>query len=132
MTAFKETGPSQAQDPEGHEVEGHRIGSVQEEARQMIAEGLHTPEQVVQAERHPGQRNPVTHVNRGPHPAELGPAESTIVRVIDEIDVAECGSQRRSEFMRHLADQVIFEAFGFGNWRNVAEHDDAALQDAFR
>src|SRR5207244_5607263 len=48
------------------------------------AEWVHAPQQVVQAEGHPRQRNVVAQV-RGPHPAELRPAEPPIVRVVEEI-----------------------------------------------
>src|SRR2546422_1698107 len=50
----------------------------------MIPEGVHAPEQVVEAESHPRQWNVVAQV-RGPHPAELGPGEPPIVRVLEEI-----------------------------------------------
>src|SRR2546428_9097695 len=52
----------------------------------MMPEGVHAPEQVVQAEGHPRQRNVVALV-RGPHPAEVGPGESPIVRVLEEISL---------------------------------------------
>src|SRR5438445_584238 len=57
---------------------------VQEKIGQMIPHGIHAPEQVVQAEGHPGQRNVVAQVRR-PHPAEVGPPEPSIVRVVEEI-----------------------------------------------
>ena len=86
LTPITWIGQSQSQNPKGDKVKDDRIGDVQDEARQMVAEGVHAPEQVVQAQGHPGQRDPVTHVKRGgPHPAELGPAEAAIVRVVEEI-----------------------------------------------
>src|SRR5437899_10695010 len=51
----------------------------------MIPDGIHAPEQVVQAEGHPGQGSVVTYVGRGPHPAEVGPTEAAVLRVLDEI-----------------------------------------------
>src|SRR5207249_1228954 len=74
----------QPQDPKDYEVEDDRICGVQEKIAQVVAEGVHAPEQVVQPEGHPGQRNPVAHVKRGPHPAELGPAEPAVARVVEE------------------------------------------------
>ena len=84
VTAFRGTGQSPCQDATDDEEEDHRVGGVQEEARQMIPDGIHAPEQVVQAEGHPRQRNVVALV-RGPHPAEVGPGEAPIVRVVEEI-----------------------------------------------
>src|SRR3989441_5065989 len=68
----------------------------------MIPDGIHAPEQVVQAEGHPGQGSVVTYVRRGPHPAEVGPTEAAVLRVLDEIVivvpvhklVVECGQER--------------------------------------
>src|SRR5213080_4058342 len=51
----------------------------------MIADGIHAPEEVVQPEGHPGQGSVVTYVGRGPHPAEVGPTEAAVLRVLDEI-----------------------------------------------
>ncbi len=51
----------------------------------MIPYGIHAPEQVVQAEGHPGQGSVVAHVKRGPHPAEVCPGEPPIVKVVKEI-----------------------------------------------
>jgi hypothetical protein len=101
VTGVAWTRPSPAQDSERHEVEDHGIGGVQEQAGQVIAAGLQAPEQVVQAEGHPGQGEVVAHVKRGPHPAELGPAEPTILGVVEEIlvvvPVHELVVQRRQE-----------------------------------
>src|SRR5207253_3982075 len=85
MAAFR-TGQRQGQDATDYEEEDDRIGGVQEEARQMIPDGIQAPEQVVQAEGHPRQRNVMAPV-RGPHPAEVGPAKPPIVRVLEEIFV---------------------------------------------
>src|SRR3989475_1300973 len=84
VTAFRRTGQSPCQEPTDDEEEDHRIRGVQEEIGQMIPDGIHAPEQVVQAEGHPGQRNVVAQV-RGPHPAEVSPPEPPIVRVVEEI-----------------------------------------------
>src|SRR5712691_794056 len=51
----------------------------------MIAARLHAPEQVVEAEGHPGQWDVVAHVKRGPHPMQLWPAKPAIVRVVEEV-----------------------------------------------
>src|SRR5207244_12893137 len=84
VTAFGGAWQSEDQDPPDYEEEDHRIRGVQEETRQMIPDGIHAPQQVVQAEGNPGQRNVVAQV-RGPHPAEVGPPEPSIVRVVEEI-----------------------------------------------
>ena len=82
LISFSGTGQSQFQEPEGHEVEDRRIGGVEEQAGQVIAEGLQAPEQVIHAEGHPGQGDVVAHVKGGPHPAEVGPAEPAVVKIV--------------------------------------------------
>ena len=52
----------------------------------MVAERVHAPHREVGAERQPGHRDPVAHNARGQHPAELRPAESPVVRVLQEVD----------------------------------------------
>ncbi len=52
----------------------------------MIPHGIHAPEQVVHAERHPREGNVVAQV-RGPHPAEVRPGEPAIVKVVQEVYV---------------------------------------------
>ena len=84
-TAVSKTGQSQRQDLQDDDVEDHRVRGVQEEAGQMIPEGIHAPEHVVQAEGHPGQGRVVAHVERRPHPAEVGSSEPPILRVVYEI-----------------------------------------------
>src|SRR3989441_1100062 len=86
VTAFRRTGQSPCQEPTDDEEEDHRIRGVQEEIGQMIPDGIHAPEQVVQAEGHPGQRNIVAQVG-GPHPAEVGPPKPPVVMVVEEISL---------------------------------------------
>src|SRR2546427_5220378 len=66
----------------------------------MIPERIHAPQQVVQAEGHPRERNVVAPVRR-PHPAEVAPGEPPIVRVVEEIlvivPVDELVLERRQE-----------------------------------
>src|SRR5439155_17108464 len=82
VTAVSKTRQSQCQDPNDDEVEDHRVRRVQEEAGQMIPEWIHAPQQVVQAEGHPGQWNVMAHVKRGPHPGQLLPGETPIMMVV--------------------------------------------------
>ena len=85
VTAFRGTGQSPCQKPTGYEEEDHRIRGVQEEIGQVVAAGVHAPEQVIQPEGHPRQRNVVTQLRGSPHPAEVGPAKPPVVRVLEEI-----------------------------------------------
>src|SRR3989454_7821195 len=85
VASFTWTRQGRSQDPAGHEIEDRRIRGVQEEVGQMIPDGIHAPEEVVQPEGHPGQGSVVTYVGRGPHPAEVGPTEAAVLRVLDEI-----------------------------------------------
>src|SRR5206468_8317588 len=83
---------------EGEEVEGQRGGGVEEEAREVIAGGIHAPEEIVEAEGEPGQGDVVAGVEGGEHPAELGPAQAAIVGIVEEVErivprresIAEC------------------------------------------
>ena len=50
----------------------------------MIAGGVCSPDRKVQTEREPAQRLVVAHVKSRPHPAELWPIPSAIVRTIDQ------------------------------------------------
>src|SRR2546426_3152821 len=69
----------------------------------MIPDGIHAPQQVVQAEGHPRERNVVAPVRR-PHPAEVAPGEPPIVRFAEKIlvivpvdDLVLEGRQERGE-----------------------------------
>ena len=66
------------QETEKNEVEDESDEGVQQEAGEMIAGRIHAPDQVVEAEGHPGERYETAQIDRGEHPPELGKAESTI------------------------------------------------------
>ncbi len=74
-----------AQQPQGHEVEGDRGGGVEQDVRQVIAERVHAPEPIVDPEGDPGDRDPVARERGGEHPAQVLPAEPPEIRVVDEI-----------------------------------------------
>src|SRR2546421_7798160 len=70
---------------------------------------------------HPGQRDPVTHVERGgPHPAELGPAEAAIVRVVEEIV-----RDRKSTRLNSSHDQISYAVFCLKK-KNVISNCDSS------
>src|ERR1700716_3933856 len=87
-----------AEQTEGEEVESKRGGGVEEEAGEVGAGGRQAPEAIIEAEREPGQGDVVTCVEGGEHPAELIPAETAVVGIVEEIQgivprgeaVAEC------------------------------------------
>src|SRR5207249_622799 len=63
------------------------VGGVQQDVREVIAECVHPPERVVEAEREPRHRDPVAHDGAREGPADLSPAEAAIGRVAEEIAV---------------------------------------------
>src|SRR5882724_10031406 len=54
---------------------------------QVVPPRVHSTERIVEAQRHPGERDVVAHQRRGPHPAELGPTKPPEVPVREEVDV---------------------------------------------
>ena len=74
-----------AKEPARDGVHQHRVRRVEEKARQVIAERVHPPQRVVEAQRHPRQRDVVPHVERRPHPVELGRPQAAEVRVVEEV-----------------------------------------------
>ena len=58
---------------------------MEEQAREVIAGRIHSPEVVVEPEGHPGERHVVTHVERRPHPRSWSEAEPAKVRILDEV-----------------------------------------------
>lgn len=85
-----------------------RVRRVEEKAREMVAAGVHPPDIVVEAERHPRERDVVAHVERRPHPPELLYAEPAKMRVVDEVlvvvpvdeSVSKDGQERRDRCRR--------------------------------
>ncbi len=66
-------------------VESEGRGDVDQEAGQMIAGGIHSPDHVVRGEGEPCQRHEVPVVALGGHPPELRPAEPPVVGVLQEV-----------------------------------------------
>src|SRR5262245_16587958 len=67
----------------------------------MVAEGVHSPQDEVEAEREPRERDPVAHRDVAEHPSDLRPTEPPIRWVLVEIDLVvpldESVPQRRHE-----------------------------------
>ena len=76
--------PRQKSDQPKHK---QTIQEMQDQAGQMIAEGVHSPQNEVKAEGQPGQRNVVSETDRGEHPAQMGPAEAAVMRIRQKINV---------------------------------------------
>ncbi len=74
-----------AQQAQPHEVEDHRGGGVEQDVRQVIAEGVHPPESMVEAEGEPGDRDPVARERRREHPAQVAPPEPPELGIVDEV-----------------------------------------------
>ena len=51
----------------------------------MVAGGMQTPEAVIEAEGEPGQGDVMARVEGGEHPAELIPAETAVIRIVEEV-----------------------------------------------
>ena len=51
---------------------------------QVIAKRIHTPDQIIQAERKPGERLVVTLVEGRKHPAQMRPGKTSEVLVFNE------------------------------------------------
>src|SRR5499427_4398913 len=85
--AWLEPDPEEAQQDE---VEDERAQEVKDEAREMVAGGVHSPDHVVEAQGDPGERDEAAQVPGGEHPAELRPAESAVGPVVEEVlDIVE-------------------------------------------
>src|SRR5881409_2074534 len=78
---------AEPQQAERQQVEEGGVGGVQQDVREVIAECVHPPERVVEAEREPRHRDPVAHDGAREGPADLSPAEAAIGRVAEEIAV---------------------------------------------
>ena len=76
--------PEQAQ---RDEIENRGVEGEDHEAGQMVAGRVHSPDDVVEAEREPGERDPMAHQHRAEHPPDLRPCEAPIVLVLDQIHV---------------------------------------------
>ena len=67
----------------------------------MVAGGIHLPDDVVEAEREPGEGDPVAHQRGAEHPPDLRPREPPIALVLVQIDVVvpfdESVPERRQE-----------------------------------
>jgi hypothetical protein len=80
--AYVEAGREQAhREP----VDQHGAHGVEEHGGEVIARRVHAPDEIVQREGEPGDRDVVTHVHRGKDPGELGRTEAAVVRIVDEI-----------------------------------------------
>ena len=90
--------PEQAQ---GEKVKEQRRARMQQHVGEVVAPRGHLPHRVVPAQREPGQRHVVAHVNGGEHPRELPRTEAAVVRVLEEhpgiVPVDPLGRERRRE-----------------------------------
>jgi hypothetical protein len=69
------------------------------QAAQMVSEGVHAPENIIQTISHPGERHARTQIAGGKHPAKLLPTQTAVIRIGDEkrfvVPVDKSVSQRR-------------------------------------
>jgi hypothetical protein len=52
---------------------------------QMVAEGIHAPQQIIKAKSYPTQWLVVAHIERGKHPLKLSRSQAFVMWIIDEI-----------------------------------------------
>jgi hypothetical protein len=60
---------------------------VQQHIREVIPERVHSPHGVIDAEAEPCHWDPVAHDRAGEGPADLGPAQAAVERIVQEIAV---------------------------------------------
>ena len=75
------------EDAERHEVEGRRARGVHEQARQMVAHGVHAPQDVVEAERHPRERDVVAQQHGREEVPELGHPEPPVRGILVQVQL---------------------------------------------
>src|ERR1051326_3051319 len=71
------------QQPQREEVKQNRIRRVQDKIGEMVAERVHAPYNVIEPQRHPGERLVMPHKERREHPAEISPAEAAEIGVFE-------------------------------------------------
>ena len=98
-----------AREQRAHEVVAeHGVRRVQQEARQVVTGRVEAPEGVVEPERHPAERLVVPAEDGREHPAQVGPREPAVARVVREVEVVvpedEVIRQHRDEADDHHGD----------------------------
>ena len=54
------------------------------QAAQMVSEGVHAPENIIQAISHPGERHTRAQIAGGKHPAKLVPTQTAVIGIGDQ------------------------------------------------
>src|SRR3989442_6731376 len=67
------------------EIEDSGVRGVQQNVREMVAGRIHSPEEIIETQRHPGNGNVVAEEEGRPHPSQVSPAQSSEVRIRGEI-----------------------------------------------
>ena len=57
---------------------------MEKKTSQVITERLHSPDEIVDSHGYPGDRPIDTHMKSGEHPAKLLPAQTSIIRIVEE------------------------------------------------
>ena len=76
---------SQQEQISQQEKNEHRIGAVEHEVAQVEAERIQAKQFVSRGPAQPGQGHVVARVEGGEHPAELIPAETAVIRIVEEV-----------------------------------------------
>ena len=75
-------GPRRRQQPGEDKADEQGVARVQKHAGQVIAEGVHSPGHVIEAESNAGQRGIRSHAESSEHPLQVFPAEPAVVPVL--------------------------------------------------
>src|SRR5262245_57952272 len=77
---------------------------MEQDCRQVVAAGIHTPQHVVQSQSEPGDGYVVSEVGGREHPTKILPAESTVMRIHQKVgdvipveEVAPKGGKKRKD-----------------------------------
>jgi len=85
--ALTRLGQAQTEKTKRQQIEQSGVGGVEQDVRQVIAERIHSPDGVVEAEAEPRDGNPVAHDGAREGPADLLPAEAAIEGIVQEVAV---------------------------------------------
>src|SRR5262249_34990902 len=72
-------------EPAAEEEHQGGVERVEQDVGEVVAARVHAPDEIVEGEGQPGDRNVVPEVDAAEHPADLGGTQTAIVDVVDEI-----------------------------------------------
>src|ERR1700676_3913960 len=79
------SGPATHQQGQGQGIQDDGVEGIEDEAGEVVSPGLEVPEDVLDFQDYPGQGLVDADEEGGPGPADLGPAEATERKVLEEV-----------------------------------------------